>query len=116
MSGLVLSDYRRLVIKVGSSLLVDAGCEIRGDEQVVALISAAIPATEEDWRTGYLDSIASIRIVSDIDTAIAHIAKYRSGHTDSIITSDTPAARCGPSSLQVTSTSYAGTVMFGPDA
>lgn len=72
--------------------LVDSGCEIRGDDEVMALVSAAIPATEEDWKTEYLDSIVSIRVVNDIDAAIAHIAKYGSGHTDSIITSDSDAA------------------------
>lgn len=72
--------------------LVDAGCEIRGDDVVLALVDAAIPATEEDWTMEYLDSIVSIRVVNDIDAAIAHIAKYGSGHTDSIITSDTLAA------------------------
>ncbi len=72
--------------------LVDAGCEIRGDADVAALVPVAIPATEEDWKTEYLASVVAIRVVNDIDAAIAHIAEYGSGHTDSIITSDTVAA------------------------
>ena len=72
--------------------LMDAGCEIRGDNGVVAIVPGAIPATEEDWTTEYLDSIVSIRIVAGIDAAIQHIATYGSGHTESIIASDTLAA------------------------
>jgi len=72
--------------------LLDAGCEIRGDEGVVTIVPGATRATEEDWATEYLDSIVSIRIVADIDTAIGHIATYGSGHTESIIAADIPAA------------------------
>ena len=72
--------------------LVDAGCEIRGDDNVVKIIPGATRATEEDWTTEYLDSIISIRIVAGIDAAIQHIAAYGSGHTESIIASDVAAA------------------------
>jgi len=72
--------------------LVDAGCEIRGDDEVVKIIPGATKATEEDWTTEYLDSIISIRIVDGIDAAIQHIAAYGSGHTESIIASDVAAA------------------------
>jgi glutamate-5-semialdehyde dehydrogenase len=72
--------------------LMEAGCEIRGDDGVVAIVPDTIPATEEDWSTEYLDSIVSIRIVEDIDAAIRHIADYGSGHTESIIASDSVAA------------------------
>jgi len=71
---------------------VDAGCEIRGDDTVVAIVPGATPATEEDLSKEYLDSIVSIRIVDGIDAAIEHIAAYGSGHTESIIASDVPAA------------------------
>jgi len=74
------------------SALADAGCEIRGDDGVVAIVPGATRATAEDWSTEYLDSIVSIRIVDDIDAAIEHIAVYGSGHTESIIASDVPAA------------------------
>jgi len=69
-----------------------AGCEIRGDETVASLVSDVIPATEEDWSTEYLDAIISMRVVDDIDAAIAHIRRYGSGHTESIITDDSDAA------------------------
>ncbi|RZV38435.1 MAG: glutamate-5-semialdehyde dehydrogenase [Chromatiales bacterium] len=69
-----------------------AGCEIRGDETVASLVSDVVPATEEDWSTEYLDAIISMRVVDDIDAAIAHIRRYGSGHTESIITGDSDAA------------------------
>ena len=72
--------------------LRDAGCEIRGDETVMSLVDAAQPATEADWSTEYLDAILSIRVVDDIDAAIAHIGRYGSGHTESIVTADASAA------------------------
>ena len=72
--------------------LFEAGCEIRGDESVVSLISGATEASEEDWSTEYLDSIVSIRIVDNIDSAMEHIATYGSGHTESIIATASDAA------------------------
>ena len=72
--------------------LTEAGCEIRGDDKVTSLIADAIPATEEDWSTEYLDAIVSVRVVENIDAAISHIANYGSGHTESIIASDSAAA------------------------
>ncbi len=69
-------------------VLLDAGCEIRGDEHVVAIVNDAMPANEADWSTEYLDAIISIRVVNDIDAAIAHIGQYGSGHTESIVTED----------------------------
>jgi len=69
-----------------------AGCEIRGDETVVSLVPNAVPATEEDWSTEYLDAVISIRVVDDIDAAVDHIRCYGSGHTESIITDDRDAA------------------------
>ncbi len=72
--------------------LTDAGCEVRGDETVQAASNKVLPATEEDWSTEYLDSIISIRVVDGVDQAIAHIAKYGSQHTESIITGNTKTA------------------------
>jgi glutamate-5-semialdehyde dehydrogenase len=72
--------------------LTEAGCEIRGDDKVTSLIAHAIPATEEDWSTEYLDAIVSVRVVEDIEAAISHIENYGSGHTESIIASDSAAA------------------------
>lgn len=74
-----------------AGLLRDHGVEIRGDEAVQSLISC-VPATEEDWRTEYLDAILSIRIVPSLQEAIRHINHYGSHHTDCIITEDDRAA------------------------
>ena len=72
--------------------LLAAGCEIRGDEKVRDLIPEALAADAADWSTEYLDAIISIRIVADIEAAIAHIAEYGSGHTEAIVTDDATAA------------------------
>lgn len=72
--------------------LMDAGCEIRGDETVEALVAGAKPVTDEDWSEEYLDAIISVRVVDDIDAALAHIRRYGSGHTESIVASDKHAA------------------------
>ncbi|GGD59835.1 glutamate-5-semialdehyde dehydrogenase [Croceicoccus mobilis] len=71
--------------------LLDADCEIRGDAKVQKLDDRVVPATDEDWDTEYLDSIASVAIVDDIDAALDHVAAHSSGHTDAIVASD-PAA------------------------
>ena len=72
--------------------LAKAGCEIRGDEAVREVFAAAKPATEEDWRTEYLDAIIAVRVVDGLEAAIAHIEHYGSHHTDSILTDDEQAA------------------------
>ena len=70
------------------STLIDAGCEVRGDTETMAANAAVKPASEEDWSTEYLDSIVSVRVVDGVGAAIAHITKYGSQHTDSIVTED----------------------------
>ena len=65
-----------------------AHVEMRGDDQTRAAIPAALPATEEDWRTEYLDLIVSIRVVDSLDQAVEHIHRYGSGHSDTIVTQD----------------------------
>jgi len=72
--------------------LAKAGCEIRGDEAVRAVFSAAKPATEEDWKTEYLDAVIAVRVVDGLEEAIRHIEHYGSHHTDSIVTEDAAAA------------------------
>jgi glutamate-5-semialdehyde dehydrogenase len=72
--------------------LDEAGCEIRGDDEVVALFPKARAAGDEDWGTEYLDAIIAVRVVDDIDAATRHIAKYGSGHTECIVTEDDDAA------------------------
>jgi glutamate-5-semialdehyde dehydrogenase len=68
--------------------LADAGCELRGDSETQAMDKRVLPATEEDWRTEYLDAILSIRQVDGLDGALDHIRTYSSHHTDSIVTDD----------------------------
>jgi len=72
--------------------LLDAGCEVRGDEASAQTDARVRPATEQDWYTEYLDAIIAVRVVEDVDAAIAHIAQYGSQHTDCIVTEDGAAA------------------------
>ena len=65
-----------------------AGCELRGDPEVLAIDPGLEPATEADWRTEYLDAILAVHIVDGVEGAIQHIARFGSHHTDAIITED----------------------------
>ncbi|MCK2021442.1 glutamate-5-semialdehyde dehydrogenase [Microbacterium sp. kSW2-24] len=78
----------RLVPLVGSALQSE-GVAIHGDDMVAGLVSNVIPATEEDWATEYLSLDIAIKVVDDLDEALAHIRRYSTGHTESIITTDT---------------------------
>ncbi|MGC1896567.1 MAG: glutamate-5-semialdehyde dehydrogenase [Pseudolabrys sp.] len=66
-------------------MLIEAGCEVRGDAATVAVDKRVKPATEEDWGTEYLDAIIAVKVVDDIAVAIAHIEQYGSHHTDAIV-------------------------------
>lgn len=66
--------------------LMQAGCQIRGDEKVQSLNEKIVPAIDEDWDTEYLDAIVSVKTVSGVDEAMAHIARHSSHHTESILT------------------------------
>ncbi|MCK2028252.1 glutamate-5-semialdehyde dehydrogenase [Microbacterium galbinum] len=78
----------RLVPLVASALQSE-GVAIHGDDMVAGLVSNVIPATEEDWATEYLSLDIAIKVVDDLDEALAHIRRYSTGHTESIITTDT---------------------------
>ncbi|MDX1529366.1 MAG: glutamate-5-semialdehyde dehydrogenase [Gammaproteobacteria bacterium] len=69
------------------------GVELRGCKESLKLLKNAKPATEEDWRTEYLAPVLAVRVVADMDQAMAHIREYGSGHTDAIITEDLSRAR-----------------------
>ncbi len=73
--------------------LIDAGCEVRGDNAVCAADPRAVTARTEDWGKEFLESIIAARVVDDLDAAIHHIATHGSRHTDAIITGDDEAAR-----------------------
>ena len=68
--------------------LRDAGCELRGDPEILTIDPGLVPATEVDWQTEYLDAILAVRIVDGVAGAIDHISRYGSQHTDAIITED----------------------------
>jgi glutamate-5-semialdehyde dehydrogenase len=74
------------------TMLLDAGCEIRGDQVTRIIDSRVKPASEEDWSTEYLDAIISVKVVVGVEGAIAHIERYGSHHTDSIVTENMAAA------------------------
>jgi glutamate-5-semialdehyde dehydrogenase len=74
------------------TLLLDAGCEVRGDSTVGAVDRRVRRATEEDWSTEYLDAVISAKLVSGVEGAIEHIERYGSHHTDTIVTQDVEAA------------------------
>ena len=75
------------------AMLIDAGCEVRGDEAVQRADARVKPATDEDWDTEYEDAIIAAKVVDGLDEAIAHIHDHGSHHTDAIVTEDTDAAR-----------------------
>ena len=68
--------------------LIKAGCAVRGDEAAREADARVAPATEEDWRTEYLDAILTVGVVDSLEAAIDHIETYGSHHTDCIVTED----------------------------
>ncbi len=75
-------DYLTPLVKA----LLEAGCEVRGDEATQRVDARVIAAKPDDWGREYLDNIIAVRVVDGVDEAIAHIARYGSQHTDCIIT------------------------------
>ncbi len=73
--------------------LLDAGCEVRGDAATQAVDSRVRAASEDDWRTEYLDAIIAVKVVDGLDAAVTHINTYGSQHTESIITADAAVAQ-----------------------
>ena len=84
---LVHRDIAKDFLPMAKTALEAKGVRLRGCGQTAAIIDVA-PATEDDWRTEYLDLILSIKVVASADEAIDHINKFGSGHTDTIVTND----------------------------
>jgi len=74
------------------TMLLDAGCEVRGDEATQSADPRVKRASEDDWSTEYLDAVIAAKVVDGVDAAIAHIERYGSHHTDAIVTADAAAA------------------------
>lgn len=83
---LVHEKVKEQLLPVLGKRLGEKQVEIRGDESVRSLIPEAVPATEEDWGQEYLDYIVSMKTVSSVDEAIAHINRYNTGHSETIVT------------------------------
>jgi glutamate-5-semialdehyde dehydrogenase len=74
------------------AMLIEAGCEVRGDAAVQKSDARVTPASERDWSTEYLDAIIAAKVVDGVEGAIDHIESYGSHHTDAIVTADKAAA------------------------
>lgn len=75
-----------------TDMLIEAGCEIRGDTVTSGVDKRVRAASEDDWGTEYLDAIIAVKVIDDISAAIEHIERYGSHHTDAIVTDDQAAA------------------------
>ncbi len=85
---LVLRQAAPRLVPLVASALQSEGVAIHGDDMVAGLVSNVIPATEEDWATEYLSLDIAIKVVDTLDDALDHIRRYSTGHTESIITTD----------------------------
>ncbi|CAN5217659.1 glutamate-5-semialdehyde dehydrogenase [soil metagenome] len=74
------------------SAMLEAGCELRGDTEAMALDARITPATDADWDMEYLDSICAVAFVDGVSGAVDHIAAHSSHHTESIVTEDAATA------------------------
>ncbi len=90
---LVAEEIAEQVLPELSAMYKEKGVELRGCETTRRLVDGVVAATEEDWATEYLAPILSIRVVKDVDEAMEHIARYSSGHTESIVTENYTTAR-----------------------
>jgi len=89
---LVHRDLAATYLPAAAAALRAKGVELRGCERTREILTGAVPASEDDWRTEYLDLILSVKIVDSLDAAVVHINEFGSHHTDSIVTGDELAA------------------------
>ncbi|SJN43062.1 Gamma-glutamyl phosphate reductase [Microbacterium esteraromaticum] len=89
---LVLRQAAPQLIPVVASALQSEGVAIHGDDMVAGLVSNVIPATDDDWAAEYLGLEIAIKVVDTLDEALEHIRRYSTGHTESIITTDSRSA------------------------
>jgi glutamate-5-semialdehyde dehydrogenase len=92
-SMLVHTDVAGEFLPQVAATLGERGIELRGDERTRELVPHAIEATDEDYATEYLGPVLSVKVVESLDSAVRHINKYGSQHTDAIVTNDLAAAR-----------------------
>jgi len=85
---LVARSMAAEVLPLLAAAYADAGVELRGCDETLAIVASAKAATADDWHAEYLAPILAIRIVENIDAAMEHIATYSSAHTESIVTAD----------------------------
>jgi glutamate-5-semialdehyde dehydrogenase len=81
----------QFVVEVAKALIAE-GVELRGDPRSRELVPDMTPATDSDWATEFLDLIMSVRVVPDLETAIEHVRRFGTGHTEAIVTEDRRAA------------------------
>ncbi|WP_259063693.1 glutamate-5-semialdehyde dehydrogenase [Microbacterium sp. AK031] len=85
---LVLRQAAPHLVPIIADALHSEGVAIHGDDVVAGMVANIIPATEEDWATEYLSLDIAMKVVDDLDDALAHIRQYSTGHTESIVTID----------------------------
>jgi glutamate-5-semialdehyde dehydrogenase len=90
---LVHRDIADTFLPLAARALRERGVELRGDEHARTLVPEAKPATDDDYAAEFLDLVLAVRVVDDLDEAIAHIRRYGSDHTEVIATGDEAAAR-----------------------
>ncbi len=90
---LVHADIAPRFLPSAAAALLACGVELRGDERVRALVPHAVPVSDDDYAAEFLDLILAVRVVDDLDGAIAHIRQYGSDHTEVIATRDAAAAQ-----------------------
>lgn len=85
---LVHEDVAESIVPELVAALAEAGVEVRGDSTVCALADAAVPATDADWGTEFLDLVIAIRVVADAEAAMDHIETFGSRHTEAVVAED----------------------------